>query len=342
MGARIEPYKIPKTSLQCHNCQRLGHGTQGCPAERRCVKCGLSHLAKECKKTKEEFRGALCGGNHTATYRGCPTYKNLGKQAQERKFLRESKIICGNTSKKVAAEKKNRAKHTRPDRQFRVKIDEIFSDWKPIKAGLPQGSLLGPILFNLYVNDLPAPPETKVAMYADDTAFLVQSWKPSLVSDRLQGALDIAAAWFSRWRMRGNPSKCAALFFTKRLKHKPIGLLQIDGEGIPWSKSTKYLGVMLDCQLSWNHHVNGILKKANCRFSQLYPLIDLSPFHQSRPGPDASATDINVREPCLGGIPRNQKSISYRYSKIRSSEWSPTLPEPPSGLSCTGTRMFPQ
>ncbi|KAL1138033.1 hypothetical protein AAG570_009728 [Ranatra chinensis] len=77
--------------------------------------------------------------------------------------------------------------------------------WKPIKAGVPQGSLLGPTLFNLYVNDLPASPGTKVAMYADDTAFLAQSWKPSLVSNRLQGALDKAESWFSRWRMRVNP-----------------------------------------------------------------------------------------------------------------------------------------
>ncbi|KAL1116517.1 hypothetical protein AAG570_004989 [Ranatra chinensis] len=76
MGVRIEPYKTPKTPLQCHNCQRLGHGAQCCSAERRCVKCGLNHLAKECNKTKEEFYCALCGGNHAASYRGCPTYKN--------------------------------------------------------------------------------------------------------------------------------------------------------------------------------------------------------------------------------------------------------------------------
>ncbi|KAL1138444.1 hypothetical protein AAG570_008508 [Ranatra chinensis] len=76
MGVRIEPYKTPKTPLQCHNCQRLGHGAQCCSAERRCVKCSLNHLAKECNKTKEEFYCALCGGNHAASYRGCPTYKN--------------------------------------------------------------------------------------------------------------------------------------------------------------------------------------------------------------------------------------------------------------------------
>ncbi|KAL1115937.1 hypothetical protein AAG570_005432 [Ranatra chinensis] len=71
-------------------------------------------------------------------------------------------------------------------------------NWKPIKAGVPHGSLLGPILFNLYVNDLPASLGTKLAMYADDTAFLAQSWKPSLVSNRLRGALDKAESWFSR------------------------------------------------------------------------------------------------------------------------------------------------
>ncbi|KAL1137968.1 hypothetical protein AAG570_009663 [Ranatra chinensis] len=53
-----------------------------------------------------------------------------------------------------------------------------------------------------------------------------------------------------------------------------MGLLWFDGEHIPRSKSIKYLGVILDCKLSWNNHVGEILKKANCRFAQLYPLIN--------------------------------------------------------------------
>ncbi|KAL1122987.1 hypothetical protein AAG570_003311 [Ranatra chinensis] len=124
------------------------------------------------------------------------------------------------------------------DRLFRVKIDNHFSEWKNISAGVPQGSLLGPVLFNLYINDLPETTNTQVAMYADDTAFLAQSWKPGLVTNRLQEALNRAESWFSTWRMEINASKCAAILFTKRHKHKPVGTLQIYGQPIPWSNST--------------------------------------------------------------------------------------------------------
>ncbi|KAL1131903.1 hypothetical protein AAG570_011514 [Ranatra chinensis] len=191
MGVRVEPYKTPKTPLQCHNCQRLGHGAQCCSAERRCVKCGLNHLAKECNKTKEEFYCALCGENHTATYRGCLTYKNQTTAWQ---------TSIGN------------------DRQFRGKIDEIFSGWKPIKVGVPQGSLLGPTLFNLYVNNLPASPGIKVAMYADDTAFLAQSWKPSLVSNRLQGSLDKAESLFFKVEDESQPIKVCSPLLHQKIK----------------------------------------------------------------------------------------------------------------------------
>ncbi|KAL1137894.1 hypothetical protein AAG570_009589 [Ranatra chinensis] len=160
------------------------------------------------------------------------------------------------------------------NRHFRVQIDSHKSQWKQIRAGVPQGSLLGPVLFNLYINDIPQTDGTEIAMYADDTTFLTQSWHPKLVHHKLQNAVSKAEEWFKKWRMNVNASKCVALFFTKRAKHKPPSQLQIDGHKIPWAPSVKYLGVFLDCRLNWDCHIRETIKKARARLVQLYPLIN--------------------------------------------------------------------
>ncbi|KAL1129571.1 hypothetical protein AAG570_012516 [Ranatra chinensis] len=115
---------------------------------------------------------------------------------------------------------------------------------------------------------------TEIAMYADDTTFLTQSWHPKLVHHKLQNAVSKAEEWFKKWRMNVNASKCVALFFTKRAKHKPPSQLQIDGHKIPWAPSVKYLGVFLDCRLNWDCHIRETIKKARARLVQLYPLIN--------------------------------------------------------------------
>jgi hypothetical protein len=74
-------------------------------------------------------------------------------------------------------------------RSFTVALDGSESEKKVIRAGVPQGSILGPVLFNLFINDLPIHERVETATYADDTALYSSSWSPEIISERLQDAL---------------------------------------------------------------------------------------------------------------------------------------------------------
>ena len=83
MSIRVEPYKAPTAPLQCFRCQRYGHGANSCNAMQRCVKCGMEHSAKGCEIPHELFKCALCGENHSASYKGCQIYKNILKAKKQ-------------------------------------------------------------------------------------------------------------------------------------------------------------------------------------------------------------------------------------------------------------------
>jgi hypothetical protein len=65
-------------------------------------------------------------------------------------------------------------------RKFRVKLDSHFSEWKPIHAGVPQGSVLAPLLYNVYVSDIPRRPGIEISQFADDIAAYIANKKNQL------------------------------------------------------------------------------------------------------------------------------------------------------------------
>jgi hypothetical protein len=80
-------------------------------------------------------------------------------------------------------------------RYFRVKQEDRYSGLKPIKAGVPQGSVLGPVLYLLYMSDLPQPEGTTVATFANDTALMALGGDVAEATAKLQGAADEISNW---------------------------------------------------------------------------------------------------------------------------------------------------
>jgi hypothetical protein len=84
------------------------------------------------------------------------------------------------------------------NRHFLVKIENAFTDLLPVNAGVPQGSVLGPLLYLLYTSDLPSSPDTTIATFADDTAVLATDPDPTIVSHKLQTSLLAIQHWFTK------------------------------------------------------------------------------------------------------------------------------------------------
>lgn len=146
------------------------------------------------------------------------------------------------------------------NRTFAVRYATSTSSTRPIQAGVPQGSKISPILFEIYINDIPRHPKTSLALFADDTAVLSTSKNITLMTDHLQNHLCILEDWFTRWRIKVNPSKTTALYFSKSPFVVPPRL-RLYGEWISFAREAKYLGVILDWRLSWRSHFTYTIQK---------------------------------------------------------------------------------
>ncbi|GFS97291.1 RNA-directed DNA polymerase from mobile element jockey [Trichonephila clavipes] len=156
------------------------------------------------------------------------------------------------------------------DRSFTVKINRTYSLTKSAKAGIAQGSILGPVLFNLYVNDIFKSTNTMICMYADDTAILSRHYDPDTLTKNINTHLAHLEKWFSVWKIALNTSKTEAVSFSRK---RPPPEITLQNQRIPWSQHTKYLGVIIDKNLTFRQHITHTRNKFKNALRQLYPLI---------------------------------------------------------------------
>jgi hypothetical protein len=166
-------------------------------------------------------------------------------------------------------------------RSFYVSIRNSSSEIHPISAGVPQGSLLGPTLFNLFINDFPqinTDPNLAITLYADDAAINVRSGDVSLAVRKLNAALALLEPWLLNWRIQINIHKSSVTIFSKRRNHLrgPLSPVTLFNQYIPWINNPKYLGVTLDSKMTFKLHITHTLRKLNYRLRQLYPIINRS------------------------------------------------------------------
>ena len=145
-------------------------------------------------------------------------------------------------------------------RPQRVKVGDVKSDWLFLERGVPQGSIVGPVLFNLFINDLLWLLNTKcdVYNYADDNTLACCHKDPNIVKSTLEEASQISVEWFQDNFMKANPSKfqCMTLSRNNETLSYNIGDTVINSTGC-----VKLLGLYIDNKLNFSEHVKHLIKK---------------------------------------------------------------------------------
>ena len=190
------------------------------------------------------------------------------------------------------------------DRNLQAVVGGATSSRFPVTAGVPQGSILGPTLFLVYVNDAAdvLPPGAVPATYADDTTLyvLIPSVNHAATScNTLQTGMDALAEWGTTWRIQFEPSKSQAMTITRHRHQWPIPAASFGGLNVDETATIKLLGVVFDKSMSFRNHLRlvairaaqrlGFLRKA-CRVLDISgrltaykgfvrPLMEYSPLH---------------------------------------------------------------
>jgi hypothetical protein len=139
-----------------------------------------------------------------------------------------------------------------------VKANGVTSDTCHVISGVPQGSILGPLLFLLYVNDLPLQLQSDSDMYADDVTIHRKGQNIVTIQHQLQKDLDCANEWCKTNNMAINPNKttCMTLGSHPKIKNLPDLALFVDNVKIIQVETQKLLGIHIDSHLNWKTHVD--------------------------------------------------------------------------------------
>jgi hypothetical protein len=160
-------------------------------------------------------------------------------------------------------------------RSFYVSVNGHKSKIFHILAGLPQGSVLSPTLYNIYTSDLNITSSEK-AFFADDSCLYTSGKSPTKIIKKLNAAGKQLTDYSTKWKIKLNDAKTNAAFFTRRTANKwlPSEGVTIRNARIPWKNSVKYLGVTLDKTVTFKTHIDLISEKALKFVGILYPLLN--------------------------------------------------------------------
>ena len=218
------------------------------------------------------------------------------------------------------------------DRHQRVVLNGTHSPWLPLMSGVPQGSVLGPLLFLVYINDLTDNVSSSMKLFADDASLFLRVVDVHMCHQIMKKDLGTITSWAYQWKMKFNPdiSKQAieVIFTQKRSKpyHPPMSFNNVP---VKRECDTKHLGVILDDKLNFRKHISEKIKTANkglglLKFLSRYATRDkLSLMYKMYVRPHLDYGDViyhNQLTECMAAL----ESIQYNAALIVSGCWKGT------------------
>ncbi len=147
------------------------------------------------------------------------------------------------------------------NRKQKVTLPGVFSNWNEIKAGVPQGSILGPLLFLLYINDIVSDINSGIRLFADDTSLYLIVDTPERASDTINNDLETITNWSKKWLVSFNPNKTETMLISRKrnqLAHPPIMMNNIIVSEVD---SHKHLGLYFNREEPGTSTLNILLAK---------------------------------------------------------------------------------
>ena len=148
----------------------------------------------------------------------------------------------------------------------RVILNGQTSSWRPVLAGVPQGSILGPLLFLIYINDLPNELKSNAKLFADDTSIYTIVKDKNESANILNNDLQLISIWGYQWKMLFNPDPkkpAQEVLFSRKKQLQNHPNISLNNIQVERSGHQKHLGLILDEKLNFKKHVDGAISKVN-------------------------------------------------------------------------------
>ena len=148
------------------------------------------------------------------------------------------------------------------ERKQCVCLNRVYSNTVTIEAGVPQGSILGPLLFLIYINDIVSDITSNVNLFADDTSLFMVVENPIITADILNDELQKINSWANKWFVTFNQAKTESMLISKYINKPDSPPLFMKNQQITEVPEHKHLGVILSNDCSWSAHIKYVTEKA--------------------------------------------------------------------------------